>query len=379
MPTLREKLERFRRQQGILAEFGIHALRTDDIDSLLQRATELISQAVGNEIVKILELLPDGSLLVKAGVGWAPGVVGHAVIEGDSGSAPGRAIAAGVPVISLDIDREKRFKIPGLLKDHGIKSSCNVLIQGKEKPYGVLEVDARQRIEFGQDDINFLQNYANLIGAAIERKQADDKIAEASRKTSIALRELQHRTKNMLMKIQAIASRTRLSSASIDEFVENFGARLRSLARAQDLLAKGTRDSVRLREILVKELDAEGVAEGEGLELAGEDLWVPGHDVWALSLLFHELVTNAEKHGAIRFNGKVTVSWRREEDGALRLTWRETGVPIGGPPSRKSFGSEVIQEIVPDTLGGKGSVRYHPDGLQYVLEFPLPPLTPRQS
>jgi len=92
-----------------LARFGGRALRSENIGELLQEATQLVSHAVEVDLVKILELLPDGqNLLVSAGVNWNPGVVGHATISAEGGSAAGHALRTDAPVIS-DVATERRF------------------------------------------------------------------------------------------------------------------------------------------------------------------------------------------------------------------------------------------------------------------------------
>ena len=161
--------EKLRKQVATLAGFGGRALRSSNIDELLQDATRLVSDVVEVDLVKVLELLPDGrNLLVRAGVNWNPGVVGRATIPADGGSSAGHALRTDAPVIP-DIDTETRFKTPSLLIEHGVKSTVNVVIRGDRGPFGVLEVDSRQHRLFGQDDIGFLQNYANLLASAIDR------------------------------------------------------------------------------------------------------------------------------------------------------------------------------------------------------------------
>ena len=103
--------------------------------------------------------------LVRAGVNWNPGVVGHAKIPAQEGSPAGCALHTNQPVITEDTEREVRFEIPKLLIEHSVRSTVNVVIRGEEGPFGVLEVDSRQLREFEQDDIDFLQNYANLLKA----------------------------------------------------------------------------------------------------------------------------------------------------------------------------------------------------------------------
>lgn len=369
--TAEEQVENLRKQQGVLAEFGLRALRSNDIDELLQRASELVCEGLETDLVKILELRP-GGLLIRAGTNWAPGVVGHAVLGTGSKSPAGYALQTQQPVISSDTSKESRFEIPQILKDHGVKSMINVVIQGEGRAFGVLEVDATKAVTFSQDDINFLQNYANILAAAIERWRVTAEVEEAARRRNIMLRELQHRTKNMLMKIQAIASRTRSSCSNLDEFLRAFNSRLQALGRAQDLLTRGVTDAVSIRELLVKELAAQGAAEG-GLTLDGDNVEVPGKNAWALNLLFHELTTNAQKYGALRSrDGKISVAWRKDDKAnKVLIHWRESGVNLPLAPSKKSFGSEIIEKIIPDTLGATSTLTFRPDGIEYVIEFPV--------
>src|SRR5581483_6878705 len=107
-----EAVEKLRKQVSTLATFGGRALRSSDVGELLQKATELVSEAIEVDLVKVLEILPDGqNLLVRAGVNWKPGVVGHATIPADEGSTAGHALRTDTPVIS-DVSTESRFKIP---------------------------------------------------------------------------------------------------------------------------------------------------------------------------------------------------------------------------------------------------------------------------
>jgi hypothetical protein len=83
---------------------------------------------------------------VRAGVNGAPGVVGHAILEADGCSATGYALTTGQPVISTNVENEKRYEIPQLLRHHGVKSTVNVVILGEQEPFGILEVDAQRPI-----------------------------------------------------------------------------------------------------------------------------------------------------------------------------------------------------------------------------------------
>ena len=160
------------RHQTALAHFGELALRSEDLDEILEESCRLVGEALGTDLAKVLELQPDGrTLLVRAGVGWKPRVVGHTRIEAHEGSSEGHALRTNEPVISPDLAQEQRFAIPNFLHENGVRALVNVvIIGGKDRPpYGVLEVDSRKPRRFDEDDISFLQTYANLLAAAVDR------------------------------------------------------------------------------------------------------------------------------------------------------------------------------------------------------------------
>ena len=160
------------RHQTTLARFGELALRSEDLNEILTESCRLVGEALRTDLAKVLELQDDGcTLLVRAGVGWKPGVVGHTRIEAEEGSSEGHALQTGEPVISVDITQETRFTIPAFLHENGVRALVNVVIIGgkDQPPYGVLQVDSRSPREFDEDDISFLRTYANLLAAAVDR------------------------------------------------------------------------------------------------------------------------------------------------------------------------------------------------------------------
>ena len=162
------------RQQNVLARFGELALRSNDLNEILDEACRLVGDALGVELSKVMELQADGStLLVKAGTGWPPGVVGEVTIHAEEGTSESYAIHTHEPVISADIGAETRFVYPQFIKDAGAKALAIVLIIGADgtTPYGLLQVDSRHPRAFTDADITFLRTYANLIAASVKRLQ----------------------------------------------------------------------------------------------------------------------------------------------------------------------------------------------------------------
>jgi len=177
-----------------MAKFGELALRSDDLDEILTEASRLVGEALGTELAKVVELQGDGhTLLVRAGVGWKPGVVGVTTIQVTENTSEGRALKTGKPVISPDIRTEKRFTYPPFLTDNGVRAIANVVIIGaKDKPpFGILQVDSRKPREFNKKDIAFLQSYANLLASAVERLRSNAETRDGQVRLRLANEELE--------------------------------------------------------------------------------------------------------------------------------------------------------------------------------------------
>jgi two-component sensor histidine kinase len=376
VPSSQAEANTLRRQVSTLAQFGKRALRSDDIDGLLQEATRLVSDAVDVDLVKVLELLPDGeNLLVRAGVNWNPGVVGHAEIPAHEGSPAGYALHTNRPVITEDCARESRFEIPELLIEHGVSSTVNVVIRGEDGPFGVLEVDSRQQRKFAQDDIDFLQNYANLLASAIDRVRIQQELAERALKQEMLGHELQHRINNMLMTIRVLARRTRASAQSLDEFAKAFDDRLAAIARTHALFSRTATSAIDIRELLLQELSVHGAVEGENLTQRGPEVTIPVKQAQLLSMAVHELATNAVKHGALSMdNGRIELSWNaddRNNEKELQVRWRERGLQVTPAPARRGFGSEILERSIPHLLRGRFERTFHSDGIECTISFAL--------
>jgi two-component sensor histidine kinase len=373
MMKVPDEADKLRKQVSTLAEFGKGALRVDDVGALLQEATRLVSDAIDVDLVKVLELLPDGeTMLVRAGVNWDPGVVGHTTIPANEGSAAGYALKIGEPVITENVATEDRFQIPMLLTQHGVKSTVNVLVRGEDEPFGILEVDSRQLRSFAQDDVDFLQNYANLLSSAIKRVNTQAELAERAQHERVLSHELQHRINNMLTTIRAVARRTCARSQSLDEFAKSFDDRLAAIARTNELLSRTGASSVAMSELLGQEMSAHGAIEGENLAQRGPELLISAKQAQALSMAFHELATNAVKHGALSVeNGRIDISWQSDGEKQLRIQWRETGVTIEGESARRGFGSDILERSIPYVLNGSFERTVHRDGIECEIVFPL--------
>lgn len=231
--------ERWVRRQSALAEFGRQALMVDDLDALLHEAVVLAAQGLDIDRAKVMEALPGGDkLLMRAGTGWKPGLVGNLVVDAGSRSSGGFTLYTGKPVIAEDIEHEKRFDVPDFLREHGIKSLINVIIQGKGEPFGVLEVDSTKQRSFNQEDVDFLQSYANVLAAAIDRNKTNDALTKLADERAILLRELQHRVKNNLQIITSLLNMQirRVGSGEVESQLRIIGSRVETLRVVHDNL-----------------------------------------------------------------------------------------------------------------------------------------------
>ncbi len=160
------------RQQTALSRFGELALRSDDLEEILTEACRLAGEALGTDLAKVVELQEDGkTLVVRAGVGWKPGVIGVATIAAEHDTSEGHALRTGEPMISPDIATETRFKYAQFLIDSGVRAVANVLIIGGQgrPPFGILQIDSRLPRQFTESDTLFLRSYANLLAGAVDR------------------------------------------------------------------------------------------------------------------------------------------------------------------------------------------------------------------
>lgn len=162
-------------QQAAVAALSKTALAETSLDSLMDEVAHLVAHTLQTEFAKVLELAPDGrGLLLRAGVGWRPGLVGHAVVGAGRDSQAGFTLLTDSPVIVADLRTETRFTAPSLLRDHGVVSGMSCVIRTSNgTAYGVLETHTRSRREFSEDDVNFLRAIANVLAAAIERHRAE--------------------------------------------------------------------------------------------------------------------------------------------------------------------------------------------------------------
>ncbi|WP_282026685.1 MASE1 domain-containing protein [Limimaricola cinnabarinus] len=182
------------------------------------------------------------------------------------------------------------------------------------------------------------------------------------------MREVNHRSKNLLSVVQVIARQT--ASHSPQDFIEAFGARLRALAANQDILVNNEWQRIDLAELVGAQLRHFGTV-GPRVRLSGPAVMVPPAAAQALGMALHELATNAAKYGSLSTpRGHVDISWTIGEEG-FWMRWRESGGPPVTPPQRAGFGSRILDDLTASSMSGRVSLDYAPDGLVWELRCPV--------
>ncbi len=169
-----EELRARVRQQEATGRLGLAALTGTDLSGLMDEAVRAVAGVLDVEYCKILELMPDGTtLLLRAGVGWREGLVGTATVGTNLRSQAGYALISPGPVVVEDLRTENRFEDLDLLQEHGVVSGLSTKINVGGRVYGVLSAHTEERRLFTEDEILFLQEVAEVLGAAIERRRTE--------------------------------------------------------------------------------------------------------------------------------------------------------------------------------------------------------------
>ena len=210
-----------------------------------------------------------------------------------------------------------------------------------------------------------------LTGAAVDI--TDRKEGEAHLR--LLMRELTHRSKNLLAVIQAMARQTARHSGTIESFLDHFSARLQGLARSHDLLVQEGWHGASLLELIRTQL-------GHYLDQAQPQISVEGPAILlrpeaaqSLGLALHELATNAAKYGALSGpDGRVSITWTRraaEEGAGVEIIWNEKGGPDVAQPTNRGFGTLVIERNLSQSLDAEVELSFEPGGVRCRIVVPL--------
>ncbi|MCC7424377.1 MAG: PAS domain S-box protein, partial [Planctomycetaceae bacterium] len=176
-----DRIRRLAQLQSAVAELGLRALRTESTTSLLDEAVRVVASNAEVDYCNVLELQPGGDeLLLRAGVGWKDGLVGRVTVRCE-GTQPGFVIQSERPVIVDDSATETRFILLPQLLGEKVVSAMSVVIATPDGSYGALGAHSRHRRIFTQDEVDFLQGVANVLGSAIQRQRSEERLRRSNR------------------------------------------------------------------------------------------------------------------------------------------------------------------------------------------------------
>jgi two-component sensor histidine kinase/PAS domain-containing protein len=200
-----------------------------------------------------------------------------------------------------------------------------------------------------------------------ERKRAEEQ-------QTMLVAELNHRVKNILAIVQSVASQTVRSSHTLEGFADAFTGRLRALAIAHDILTQTRWIGIGLNELLVAVLAPYRTPENPRISIIGPSVLLPARSVVPLSMVLHEMATNAAKYGALSTRrGRIDIRWEVSGDieKSVELTWREQGGPVVKTGASGGFGTKLIDLVISHDLDGRTHIDFDPAGVRWTIAFPV--------
>lgn len=214
------------------------------------------------------------------------------------------------------------------------------------------------------------ERMSGVITDITDRREAFAALAQSERQQRVLINELNHRVKNTLATVQSIARQTARRTPDIKAFIPLFESRLIALSNTQNLLTAQNWEGVDLRDLLQQEFAPYAA---EQVWLSGPSVELEPHQALGMGLAFHEMAVNAAKYGALfTTSGLVRVDWS-VANGHLLLDWVESGGPTVSPPTRRGFGSDLIESTMHRSLDGTTALSYPPEGFCFSLRLPLKP------
>jgi two-component sensor histidine kinase len=381
------QVRRLLRQQAAIANFGSYALRERDLMKILNEAARICADGLSVPFCKVCRYRPDEhDLLVEAGFGWAPGVIGCVVSRADATSPQGRAFVTGNPAICKDLRQDNEFELPPFYSAHGIVSTIDVIIhaKGEERPYGVLEIDNDRHHDYTNNDINFLTSFANVLAEAVAtaaRLVTLGKVIEEKERLleqrNLLARELQHRVRNNMQLVYTMLNRQLMDTTDPGgrRGIKSIARRVQTLGLVHEhllgsSLTKST-DFANYAQPLCRNI-AEVQASSVKLDCDCESLAIGIDMVTSLGIIIAELVTNSYDHAFPNGEGTITVALHLAADDDTRATLvvSDNGTGFTPEPGSKRHELSLVRRLVEQL---RGTAKIESDhGTTWTIEFPIP-------
>lgn len=365
----KKQLEAELADSELLRQISLELAGDDGEDGLYQKLVSAAAQIMKSDVCTVQFLHPErgpaGELEMLASTGLdARGVEYWKWVRGDSGCTCGEVLRTGKRAIAEDV--ESCSFMAGtpdrdVLLGGGIRAGQTTpLITRDGKLVGMISTHWGEPHQPTERELRMLDIIARSAADLIERRRA----AETQK---LLLNELNHRVKNTLAVVQAMATRTLARSSDPKIFAKAFGGRVQSLAKIHDLLSAKSWEGADLKELILGQISA-GLSDETRLAATGPAIRLDPQMALHLALIVHELGTNATKYGALSVPmGKVSIDWRIDE--GLRIRWAELGGPRVEPSSSEGFGTTLISQSVRG-LGGEAKMTALPEGIIWDITVP---------
>lgn len=277
---------------------------------------------------------------------------------------PGRIWQSGEPIWIADTEADTNFPRNGT----GFRGAFGFPLRANGRTVAILEFFTENPAAPDPELLLTIRTLGEQLGRVIERKRTEER-------QRLLLDELNHRVKNTLSVVQGIAHQTFKSAATIDQAHKILTGRLNAVANAHQLLAADRWSKAPMLEIIESAIGGCGAAR-DRFDIHGRDFNVSPVTAVNVALAIHELCTNAFKYGALsNETGRVSVKWTAAGGSSpvFSFEWRESGGPPVTPPTRKGFGSNLLQRGLGGDLGGKVEMDFAPDGFACRFVATLPP------
>jgi len=353
-------------RQKALTEIGALALRELSFQAFMDQTIARVAEVLEVPLAKILPFADQADhLWLAAGVGWKEGLVGNASVGVELASQAGYTLSVDGPVVVDDLQTETRFNGPPLLHDHGVRGGMSVTIPGPgSRPFGVIGVHDTRLHEFDEGQVAFLVTVANLI-ASCHRQH------EAAKRQTLLVREIAHRSGNMLQFVTSIFNQTVRNSESLTEAKSKFEQRLAQMSKSNLLISNSGWTKCSVRELVAQTLEP---FQGR-VDVSGRDVILTADLCFDLGLVLHELATNSSKYGAFAGDeGQVLLNWAVETRAGkpeFVLTWSDGKRQPSAPVPSTGFGAKLIHQLIEAKWRGKVTTELEPK-FCCRLTLPLP-------
>ena len=364
------------RQQAAVAHFGSFALREGDVLKVLTEAARVCAECLSVPFSKVCRYRKqENDLLIEAGYGWHPGVIGNVVSRADITSPQGRAFITGEPSICNDLRDDNDFKLPPFYAQHGIVSTIDVVIKGSDdQPYGVLEIDNNEQHDYDEHDVDFLTGFANVLAEAVATsartsilqgtiEQMKVLVAEKDRlleQKKVLAEELQHRVRNNLQLVYGMLSK------QLDDTPDTAGQRgIKAISRRVSTLAqvydhllgnemtRTTDFGGYVKSLCLNLSEIQAAPDGRVTLSCDSDAIVLDLDVvTALGIVVAEVVTNSYDHAfPDGKRGSIIVSVRRADGDIATITISDDGTGFLAKAESKRHGLGLVRRLVEQVRG----------------------------